>query len=410
VTDEGRADGGTVRGNQSGAATATTETVALAESSNLLRSFRLLPGRWDRWMYVVLPAAAFLQWILVVPLAINNDVLTAESSGFDPLREGLVSGVQPTGFFNDFFFIVWNLFPIVLWAAYMVADRFAIDWVRNLNAHVDTTEAADSIRRLERIRDHWLPTVLIFLFGIAGMAAQIPKQLGFFETGSQLYWWDWRVSPAIFTIRDLALFFNVMLVVLVFWGTLFGLLILIQAVRKGNVNPDFFHPDDAGGLLPLGNAVSVMILPWVAGSFLGVMGWFDHTTPSELLFRVGDVMLILVCTVVAVALFAAPLIYVQRDLAEDVEHIKENLYSLANRKQVAHDLLSEQADSLRQADPTAHELSTTASVILLNQRLDNINGWPIDNQRILQVALLVASPGITVLTNAINEFISTYWF
>jgi hypothetical protein len=385
-------------------------TAAGADEENLLATFRLHHERWNPWLYYVLPAAAVLQWVLVVPLAVREQVLTSDSPGFDPLRTELAAGVEPTGFFNDYFFTVWNLFPLVLFVVYLVANRFGRRWIRDVAPRIDTSEAAPSIRRLRRIRDHWVPAVLVVVAGVAGSAAQIPKQLGFFETHSQLYWWDWRVSPSIFTIRDVALFFNVILVVLVFWGTLFGLLIVIEAVRKGSVNPDYFHPDGAGGMLPLGNAMSVLILPWVAGAFLGVLGFFDHTTASELLFRIGDVALIATCTLIATLLFAYPLYLTKEKVVTDLDRVRENIHNLADQHELAQKLANEDPEQLDEIDPTEHGLTDSAGVILVYQRLDSINGWPIDNQRVYQVALLVASPGITVLTRSINTFINTYWF
>lgn len=395
-------------GTETGSTAAATAASA-DEPGNLLADVTFHHPRWDRALYVVLPAVAVLQWLLVIPLSLRNRVLTADSPGFDPLRADLAAGVEPTGFFNDYFFVVWNLFPIVLWLLYMIADRLAVRWLSDIAPRVDTTAAAPTIERLRRIRDHPIPAVLIVLSGLAGMAAQVPKQLGFFETGAQLYWWDWRVSPAIFTIRDVALFFNTVLIVLVFWGSFFGLLIVLQAIRKGEIRPDYFHPDEAGGLLPLGNALSVLILPWVAGAFLGVIGWFDHTTGSELLFRVADVSLILVCTGVAVALFAYPLVTVRSALADEIDHVRENVYELVDQDEVSREIAAQEATTLSETDPPDHDLTDSAAVILLYQRLDNIDGWPIDNQRVVQVVLLVASPAVTVLTNVINEFIRTYW-
>lgn len=391
-------------------ATNVSEGTEQADPSNLLADVRLHHPRWNRWIYYILPGVAFLQWALVIPLSVREQVLTSSSPGFDALRNELVASAEPIGFFNDFFFTVWNLFPIVLWVLYVIADRFGRAWIADVAPRIDTTAAADSIRRFERIRDHWLPAALIVAAGVAGMAAQIPKQLGFFETHSQLYWWDWRVSPAIFTIRDIALFFNVMLVVLVFWGTLFGLLIVIQSVRKGTIEPDYFHPDDAGGLLPLGNAMSVFILPWVAGAFLGVLGFFDHTTASELLFRVGDVLLVLTCTLIATALFAYPLYVVRKQMTADIERVRENVYELIGQRELGQTISDQNPSTLRETDPGDHELTDSASAILIYRRLDNINGWPINNQRIYQVAILVASPGVTVVTQSVREFVTTYWF
>ena len=379
------------------------------DPSNLLSSFELHHDRWDRWIYYVLPAAAVLQWVLVSILAIRNQVLTSTAPGFSELRTELVSGVEPTGFFNDYFFIVWNLFPILLWATYMIGVWLGRGWIRDVSPHIDTTDASASIGRLQRIRDHWIPAVLILIFGVVSMAAQVPKQLGFFETNSQLYWWDWRVSPEIFTIRDAALFFNIVLILLVFWGTLFGLLIVIESVRKGAIEPDYFHPDGAGGLKPLGNAISVLILPWVAGAFLGVLGFFDHTTSSELLFRIGDVVLIVVCTIIATLLFAYPLYFAWQQVQENLDTVRENVYSLASQKDLAEEVRKDTPENLRQKAASEHPLGDTASIILVYQRLDEMSGWPIDSQRVIQVGVLVASPGVTVLTQSIGTFITTYW-
>jgi hypothetical protein len=414
------ADGGVApeTGTETGAGVATDAATAAdtvdgsdaTDPSNLLADFQLHHPRWHRWLYVVLPAAAVLQWLLVIPLAIRNDVLTSTSPGFDPLRDELVAGVEPTGFFNDYFFIVWNLFPIALWAVYVAADQLGRQWIRDVAPRIDTTEAADSIRKLRAVRDHWAPSLLFLGGGVAALAAQIPKQLGFFDTHAQLYWWDWRVSPPIFVIRDLALFTNLVLILLVFWGTLFGLLIVIQSVREGAIEPDYFHPDDAGGLLPIGNAMSILILPWILGAFLGVLGFFDHTTASELLFRVGDVFLVVVCTVIAATLFAYPLYTIRTKISRELDQVKENVHSLADQHRLSRDLAGTDAAELSDTHPTDHELTDAASVILIYRRLDNISGWPISSGRVYQVVLLLASPGITVLTQFINTFIRTYWF
>lgn len=380
------------------------------EEANLLSSFALLDDSWNRWMYYVLPVAAVLQWVLVAPLAVRADVLTSDAAGFAGLRGQLPAGVEPTGFLNDYFFIVWNLFPLVLWASYVVSDKLAVKWIRGLEPYIDTTEAAGSIRRLRRIRDHRLVTVAILFAGVAAMAAQVPKQLGFFDTNSQLYWWDWRIDPAIFVIRDLALFFNVILVVLVFWGTLFALATIVQTVRHGEIVPDLFHPDGAGGLLPLGNAMSVLVLPWVAGAFLGVLGFFDHTTASELLFRIGDVLLVVTCTGIGAVSFAYPLYLARSEITEDIESIQDRVHDLVDQHGLAQQVLGEDPTTLRKMNPADHSLTDRANTILLYQRLDEMNGWPVANQRIYQVVLLLASPGITVLTNAIRTFIRVYWF
>lgn len=390
--------------------TSATEPASGTDPARLLSSFRLHHPRWHRWLYVVLPAAAILQWVLVVPLAVRNDVLTSSSPGFDPLRDELVAGVEPVGLFNDFFFTVWNLFPIVLWAVYVVGDQFGRQWVRDVAPRIDTTGAADSIRRLRRIRDHWAPSLLFVGGGVAAMAAQIPKQRGFLETHAQLYWWDWRVSPPIFVIRDLALFFNLVLILLVFWGTLFGLLIVIQAARKGEIQPDYFHPDDAGGLLPVGNAMSILILPWITGAFLGVLGFFDHTTANELLFRVGDVTLVFVCTVIATTLFVYPLWTIHNKIARELQQVQESVHSLADQHQLSRDIASADPTELENTDPANHKLTDSASAILVYQRLDNITGWPVSSNRVYQVVLLIASPGITVLTQFVDTFVRTYWF
>lgn len=373
-----------------------------------LNSFRLHEDIWNKWFYVIGPLAAVLQWVLVVPLAVQNNVLTSTSKGFESI--GLQSGVAPTGFLNDFFFIAWNIFPIVLLIIYIFFDKIASQWIKDIANNVDTTDSASKIKFVRKIKFNSIVYYAVILIGIIGMAVQIPKQLGFFQSLSQLYWWDWRVSPAIFIIRDIALFFNVVTVTIVYWNTLLSSIEIIVSVKYGDVIPQVFHPDLTGGLMPYGNAISILILPWIVGTFLGLLGFFDHTAEAEILFRIADVFIIVVGTTVALFFFIYSLWVVKKDIGGDIERIQKNIHLLSDQDNLGKEITEENPENLTNRDPIDHKLANSAPLILVRQRIDNMNPWPINDQRVFQVILLISSPVVTVVGRTLTRLANNYWF
>lgn len=374
----------------------------------LLDSFQLHNDAWKKWIYIIGPASAILQWLLVLPLALNNNVIFSDSAGFNGI--GIQEGVAPTGFINDFFFIAWNIFPVLLLLVYIIADKFGTTWIRDVANNVDTKNSHDKIQYIRKIKNNRYIHAIIILTGLVGMGAQIPKQIGFFNNLTQLYWWDWRVSPAIFIIRDIALFFNTITVITIYWHTLLSSVEIIVSVKYGDVIPQFFHPDLSGGLMSYGNAITILVLPWIIGSFLGLLGYFDHGAPSEMLFRIADITVIILGTVVSLVILGYSLYVVKIDIQDDIERIQSHIHILSDQDSLGSRITNESPEELLNEEPSNHKLSESAPLILIRQRIDNINPWPIDEQRVSQILLVIVSPLTTITFRTLIEIANKFWF
>ncbi len=358
---------------------------------------------WNPWIRFVWPLVAVGQWVVVLIACSYLDIWTESGQGLQGIPA--VADTVIKGLLNDFFYTVWNIFPIVLWLCYYSLMRWGVDWRTNLHASFPGSEAEEIRREVHRLRDHWIAALVIFGFAFCAALSQFPKQLAFIEARDFVYFWDWRVSKVLFGVRLLALISNMGLIAFIFWHSFMLLVELTLLSKRCNVKSHPLHPDNQCGFKSLGYLLYLLIAPWVCGAFVGVMGWLDHRGKQGMWNLLGDVGLISGTSLVAGLFFFIPCWYIHRQLEKDLGQMRQGLIAIAIptvlEASTRRGIQTEEAEgNLRK------QLASSGIAILLLRDLEKVSSWPVGWGQVTQVVILVGSPSIAILFGMLRDL----WF
>lgn len=359
------------------------------------------------WLFYIFPSIAILQLGLVIYSSYQYDLWTTQSTGLLAIQINDKTVVK--GFLNDFFYITWNVFPLLLWANYMVLNRFGKQWLIEVLPLFGTERDREGIKWFHRVRDHWLVLVIIIIISAFAVYAQITKQHHFIDSKSFLYWWDWRISAFVYWTRFVALFFNMTLILLVFWKTLILLAELTWFTKKCDIKCQTLHPDNHCGLKPLGYLIYTLIVPWIIMAFVGVMGWLDHGTDQGIANLLGDTSMILFSSCTAALFFFLPSWYAHKQMKGDLDRTKVKLRDLINPSELEYLLKKEHYGVGENISNIPKRLNKSAFVLTLLRDLEKVSEWPFGLAQLAQVIVLIISPIFTFLKTYFRLLVEL-WF
>ena len=236
---------------------------------------------------LVLIAAA--QWVLLFPLARQKNVL----SHFDSIKgERIQNAKEKRPFFEDIWFILWNLFPFALgYFCFYLMHQWS-SWILAIDAVLVPNTLEKTVHINAFWNQKWMTVLALALCGLA-VFSQFKKQKSFEDDpeNSIVYWWDRRISKRIFNIRAIALFFNMFVF-------LSGLLNVVKAyhltlsLSEMDVQPIWTHPDGMAGFSALGELglSATMVVVLVSGC--GLVALIDHKGKQGVLHLISDLALI----------------------------------------------------------------------------------------------------------------------
>lgn len=244
----------------------------------------LHPPAFNIIVYIICPAVAIFQWVIITWLAQKKEV-------WESLEDIDVAAEykQKAPFLKDAFFILWNIFPIYLLCVYSYMAMNWSNWKADLLLlnSTDLPAIYDQLNAFRFNKNSFLMLILISLFAALW---QFKKQKKLKNEKEKIYWWDIRISKSIFYIRMVALFFNMFSVLYVVFTAIIISIFILSVVKIDHLNLTFFHPDNSGGLMVIGNLSIVLSSVFLFTSGLGLAAIFDHEFKQGLSHTLTDII------------------------------------------------------------------------------------------------------------------------
>ena len=248
------------------------------------------------WLFVLV-TLSIIQWVLTIIFVSKNYNILGRTIEVEELK----SYKNKVSFSNDYYYMYWNIVPIVLYAFFYYIDT---SWNTYLTQIIMI--GGDKIKEfyimcfiefpIQNISYKWIDTIiLIIIVSIAYYATfetQIKKQIQYITKTDKVYWWDIRIVQEIFWIRFIFLFFNLILIgfitYLITKTIIFIFLILSSNNIIFNINP--FHPDLFGGLRVIMEIFSIILTMYLLSVMLGVIGLLTHKGLDGRFQFIGDLL------------------------------------------------------------------------------------------------------------------------
>ena len=236
-----------------------------------------------------------MQWILTIIFVSKKYNILGRSIKLEELNHYK----NKISFKHDYFYIYWNIYPIIFYAFFYYIDT---SWHTYLNQIIMIGGHEVSIIYEKyflkvplldisyKAPDTIVLIIIIIFAYFATFGTQIKKQVQFIKNTDRLYWWDIRIDKHLYWIRFIFLFFNMILVgFIAYITTKIALFILTLLSVKGlfSINP--FHPDLFGGLKVLMEVSAIILAIYLLRAMLGIVGYLDHRGFKDKYQFIGDV-------------------------------------------------------------------------------------------------------------------------
>ena len=239
----------------------------------------LMPPWCSFFLYRIWPLVMILQWLLVIPLSWYNGTWSEIDHTTFSLDPQHYQKLHP--FWHDYMFLAWNSIPFVLIGLLYRARRGIQPLMQRIH-DLDQDHSGPHWTSIAKRNDTWArvishPGLAACFLAVAIFACyvQITKLSKLTQQG-EIYWWDWQLSPATFIIRDVALFFDMIGVLLVLIIVAAMVDIVSHVLRGSELRIDLFNTDGAGGLSDIGRLL-VLYLPFLTVvAFNALVGTVDH--------------------------------------------------------------------------------------------------------------------------------------
>lgn len=256
------------------------------------------PGFMNCIVYVVLPFVAISQWILLLGMAIRENIVYSldNSNKVSEIKHDHDTILLPLS--KDTFFILWNIFPLFLISSYIYMNIYWGDWTEDL-LRLNNSDIPEMLQSAIDFRTNPLLLSIMVLISIFAGLFQLKKQK-LFDTESQskkrksIYWWDREICRTIFYIRLVSLIFNMFTVLFVILSAIVYSIFLINMVNLDNINVIFFHNDNFGGLNVIGEISIVLSGVFLFTSGLGIVALYDHGFKQGFVHSISDILAFLV--------------------------------------------------------------------------------------------------------------------
>lgn len=375
--------------------------------------FRDLMPRWCRLvLFTVWPAVMFLQWVLVIPLAILSGSVWAIPYDRIPFEAWGVQSTlydKPHPFIEDYFFITWNLLPFALVGLLLRARNKVQGLIQRIH-ELDANRGGGHWNEVAKLNNQWAWFFSKWWFHVAlagaaawGLYMQWGKLADFQEDGD-LYWWDPKVSWLSYIVRDIALAVDVYAIILAGFVLLSMVHIFAFILRGSNLRVDLLSSDRAGGLADVGRLL-LLFQPFVAAlAAVVIVATVDHRGQfSEQIMTDWGILAVLMVLHFSLPILSAWPVHRQiRDTRTAFVHkIEDKRYELQRRMQFLLDgpmeSNRERVEEFKALRQLADELTEVERAALRS------SAWPI--RRRTAWTLLLA--GIAPIVTAVLLFVLT---
>ena len=248
------------------------------------------------WLFI-LACLSVLQWILTICIVAKNYLKLGNKIDTDTF--GFAKNyIAKIPFAKDYFYIFWNIYPIILYAFFYYLDT---SWENYLNQIVMiygdnaklvygtwfNTFTVSGYKIDYKYIDIFVIFISITLAFRATFITQIKKQKQFIREDKKIYWWDIRLNKKLFWIRFIFLFFNFILIVFISYIGIKVVLFIINLLSL-NVTINPFHPDGYGGLRVLMEISSIILAIYLLLATMGIVGFLDHKNIKDKSQFLGD--------------------------------------------------------------------------------------------------------------------------
>jgi hypothetical protein len=240
---------------------------------------------------------SILQWVLTIIYVSKN----YKFLGREINHEKLNHYNDKVSFTHDYFYIYWNLYPIIFYLFFYYIETSWNNYLTQIVmiAGEPAQELYNSFfkelyipfidKTVNFIYIDLLAVIIMITFAyFATFRTQVTKQIQFIQKEDKVYWWDIRISPTIFWIRFIFLFFNMILVGFIAYLTTKVALFILMSLSLESLTVNPFHPDLFGGLKVLMEISSVILAIYLLRAVMGIVGFLDHKGVNDKFQFIGD--------------------------------------------------------------------------------------------------------------------------
>jgi hypothetical protein len=203
-----------------------------------------------------------LQWFLVIPITrLNNTWLQIDVSHFG-LQPSYWSKLHPLA--NDNFFFNWNLLPFALIALLYRARKQIQLHVRTI--YLLDEERGDGKWEVFAKRNNWWSKLISnkLLISAAIVLSSYAyfiqvRKIKVFEANHEIYWWDWKISKVAYIVREMALFVDIIGLILLLIVVVAMIDVIWKMLRGASLTVDVNSGDLANGLGTIGSALTLFL-------------------------------------------------------------------------------------------------------------------------------------------------------
>ena len=233
---------------------------------------------------------SILQWVLTAGFLIKDR---------KKLLIEIPNHPNPVPFIKDTFYIYWNLYPIIFYLLFHGIESSlpytltSLDMISHQQASQDYAlffkQDIFGILPWQYV-DYIIIFLSIVLAYFGSFYVQSKKQELYRTTGLKTYWWDKELNKAIYNIRLIFLFINLIFIAfMVYLLTRLALFITVFISHNDLISISPFHPDHYGGLSPLIDIASTIMLIYLFRVAMGIKGLLDHREVKGNMQKLGDI-------------------------------------------------------------------------------------------------------------------------
>jgi serine/threonine protein kinase len=356
----------------------------------------LMPYWCSTYIFKIWLLAMVLQFLFVIP----GSIISGAWNTIDPALYNLghVNYKILHPFCNDIMFLVWNSIPF-LFIGLLYRARICVQALIQQIYSKDADKRGSHWTNISLRNDkwagfinHWAVKVGILAIALFACYVQITK-LPKLESIGEIYWWDWKISKFSYIVREVALFFDMIGMALLFIVVVAMVDMISHILRGTKLQIDLHHSDGVSGLSFVGKLISLYVPFVIVLSANMVVGIIDHHG-QDVKQVVADWVVLGLTIGLYFFLTVWPMIPVKRQI---VSYRNNQIRRYARQRVLVEDKIDNLVDSsleldIKKADAFFTLRKLSADLSTFEESLHKSFRWPIKKIRAVMLIFLGIVP------------------